>query len=95
MNLFEAVKEAVPVPEAARVCGLVPNGSGMVRCPFHEDHTPSMKLYEDHYYCFGCHTHGDVVDLYARLGKLRPIEAAQVLAKLFRVEDPRLVFLRD
>ena len=31
MTLFEAVKEAVPVPEAPRLCGLNPNGSGIER----------------------------------------------------------------
>ena len=87
-TIFQAVKEAVPLPEAARCCGLEANPGGMTRCPFHEGHTPSLRLPPDHYYCFGCHAHGDVIDLYARLGRLRPIEAARVLAELFHVEDP-------
>ena len=91
-NLFQAVKAAVPLPEAARRFGLEPNRGGFVRCPFHEDHTPSLRLYEDHYYCFGCHAHGDVVDLYARMGRLRPIEAARILAEVYRVEDPAPAF---
>jgi len=30
-------------------------------CPFHDDkNTPSFAVYPDHYFCFGCRTHGDV-----------------------------------
>jgi len=28
-------------------------------CPFHDEHTPSLTVYEDHYHCFGCGAHGD------------------------------------
>jgi len=30
-------------------------------CPFHDDGTPSMRIYRDHYHCFGCGAHGDHV----------------------------------
>ncbi len=86
-QLFETLRAAVPVPEAALRYGLQPTGGGMVRCPFHDDRTPSMKLYDDHYYCFGCHAHGDVTDLTAGLLSLRPWEAARRLAADFGVED--------
>jgi hypothetical protein len=33
----------------------------MIRCPFHPDDNPSMRIYDDHAYCFGCHWHGDQV----------------------------------
>lgn len=38
-----------------------------MRCPFHADRTPSLKLYGDHFHCFGCGAHGDVIDLTAGL----------------------------
>lgn len=31
-------------------------------CPFHDEKTPSFKVYDDHYHCFGCSAHGDAVD---------------------------------
>ena len=40
---------------------------GFIRCPFHADRTPSLKLYGDHFHCFGCGAHGDVIDLTAAL----------------------------
>ena len=87
-NIFEAVREAVPVPLAAERYGLKANRAGMVRCPFHDDHNPSLKLNEDYFYCFGCGAGGDVVSLTAKLFNLRPYEAASKLAVDFGVDVP-------
>lgn len=37
-----------------------------LRCPFHEEKTPSMQLYsqENWYHCFGCGKHGDIFNFY-------------------------------
>jgi hypothetical protein len=32
---------------------------GKIRCPFHDDNTPSCHIYHDHYHCFACGAHGD------------------------------------
>jgi DNA polymerase len=29
-----------------------------VSCPFHEDQTPSLQIYRDHWHCYGCEQHG-------------------------------------
>lgn len=44
MNLFKIVKESVTVKQTAALYGLPVTTTWMTRCPFHEDHTPSMKL---------------------------------------------------
>ena len=62
---FKTVKESVTVKQAAALYGLPVTSTWMVRCPFHEDHTPSMKLNDTYYYCFGCGATGDVIDLTA------------------------------
>lgn len=82
-NLFQAVKDEIPLPEAARRFGVEANAAGMALCPFHEDHSPSLRLYRDHYYCFGCHAHGDAVDLVAFLTGYRPGVCARLLADEF------------
>ena len=78
----------MPVLLAAERYGLTANHAGMARCPFHDDHTPSLKLNEDYFYCFGCGAGGDVVSLTARLFDLRPYEAASKLAADFGVDVP-------
>jgi len=30
-------------------------------CPFHTEATPSFMVEDDHFHCFGCGAHGDVI----------------------------------
>ena len=83
MNLFQTVKASVTVRQAAALYGLPVTPNGMVCCPFHEDHTPSMKLNDAYYYCFVCRATGDVIDLTARLFDLSSLQAARKLAQDF------------
>ena len=89
MGLFTQIKMAVSVKEAAEYYGLEVNRGNMVCCPFHNDRTPSMKLNEDYFYCFGCGAHGDVIDLVARLFNLSNYEAAQKLAYDFGIDPDK------
>jgi DNA polymerase I-like protein with 3'-5' exonuclease and polymerase domains len=36
--------------------------NGKIACPFHEDDTPSLHVYRDHFHCFGCGKHGGHLD---------------------------------
>ena len=83
MNLFKIVKTTVTVKQAAALYGLPITTTRMTRCPFHEDHTPSMKLNDTYYYCFGCGATGDVIDLTARLFDLSCLQAVRKLAQDF------------
>ena len=83
MNLFKIVKTTVTVKQAAALYGLPITTTGMTRCPFHEDHTPSMKLNDAYYYCFGCGATGDVIDLSARIFDLSSLQAARKLVRDF------------
>ena len=85
MTLFETVKAAVTPRMAAERYGLPIQQGSMVCCPFHDDRTPSMKLNEDYFYCFGCGVSGDVIDLAARLFGLSSYAAAQKLAADFGI----------
>ena len=89
MNLFETVKAAVTPRMAAERYGLPIQQGGMVCCPFHADRTPSMKLNEDYFYCFGCGATGDVIDLAARLFDLSKYEAVQNLAADFGISGEK------
>ena len=80
MNLFETVKSAVTVKQAAEHYGCKVNRGDMICCPFHDDRHPSMKLNERYFYCFGCGATGDVIDLVAKLLGLSSYEAAKKLA---------------
>ena len=89
MTIFEAVKTTVAPRMAAEHFGLSVNRNGMVCCPFHVDRHPSMKLYEDHYHCFGCQANGDVIAFSSKLFGITPLEAAQKIAADFGIREDR------
>ena len=89
MDLFTQIKMAVSVKEAAEYYGLEVNRGNMVCCPFHNDRTPSIKLNEDYFYCFGCGATGDVIDLTAQLFRLSPADAARKLAADFGIAEQK------
>ena len=89
MNLFDTVKAAVHPRMAAERYGLPIQQGSMTRCPFHADRTPSMKLNEDYFYCFGCGASGDVVDFAAKLFGLSGYDAAKKLAADFGITEQK------
>ena len=89
LNLFELVKVSVTVTQAAETYGCQVGRGGMMRCPFHEDRHPSMKLNANYFYCFGCGATGDVIDFVARLFGLSSYEAAKKLAYDFGLDPDK------
>ena len=88
MTIYETIKAAVTVRQAAEHYGLKVNRNGMACCPFHNDRHPSLKLNEDYFFCFGCGAKGDVIDFVAKLFDVSNYEAAQKLAADFGL-DPK------
>ena len=76
---------AVSTVEAAEHYGVEINRHGKVLCPFHNDRNPSLFVDDDHYHCYACGEHGDVIDLTAKLFGLKLYEAAQKLAYDFGI----------
>jgi len=85
MNLFEIVKYGVSCREAAERYGVEVKHCGMALCPFHNDRNPSLYVADDHYHCFACGEHGDVIDFVSKLFRLSLYETAQKLAADFHL----------
>ena len=56
----EDIKKNISMFDIARKYGIKVNKSGFCRCIFHNEKTPSMKLYKDSFYCFSCQKSGDI-----------------------------------
>jgi DNA primase len=56
---------------------LKPDKNGMLKCPFHADKTPSLKIYTDTntYNCFGCGANGDAIQFIESFEKLNKHQA--------------------
>ena len=89
MTIYENIKAAISVKQAAEHYGLKVNRSGMTCCPFHNDRHPSLKLNEDYFFCFGCGAKGDVIDLVAKLFNLSNYDAAKKLAYDFWIDPDK------
>lgn len=79
VNVFDEVKQCVSMTAAAELWGIRVNRSGFACCPFHDEATPSMRIYDDHFYCFGCGKGGDVIKFTELYFGLSPLEAVSKL----------------
>ena len=89
MNVFATVKTSINTREAAARYGVEVNRHGKALCPFHNDRNPSLFVDDDHYHCYACGVHGDVIDLTAKLFGLKLYDAAQKLAYDFGITQDK------
>ena len=78
-TIYEMLRDKLSVFDAVKFYGVEVNRADFAVCPFHSDNEPSLKIYDDHYHCFGCGAHGDITDFVARLFGLSQYEAAKKL----------------
>jgi len=78
------IKEQLPMRDVLQHYGLYPDKQNRLRCPFHDDSTPSLQVYykTQTAYCFSsnCATHGksmDVIDFIMHLEKCSKHEAIE------------------
>ena len=54
-----------------------------VCCPFHNDHSPSMGIKNNRYYCFACGEGGDVIDFVKNWHRVDIKEAIEIISSLY------------
>ncbi len=79
-NVFDEIRNRVSMQDVAKFYGLQMSHSNMACCPFHDDSKPSLKIYDDHFYCFGCGATGDCTGFAAKLFGIPQIEAAKKIS---------------
>lgn len=75
----EEIKQSVSMREVAERYGIKVNKSGFCKCIFHDEKSPSLKLYKDSFYCFSCQKSGDVFTFVQKLENVSFKEAFMVL----------------
>ena len=91
----EQIKARLPLEDIiGEVVALKPAGRNRLKglCPFHSESTPSFHVVVDKgfYHCFGCQSHGSVVDFVMRTQNLDFRSALEQLAQRAGVELPKL-----
>src|ERR1700753_1792388 len=64
-------------------------------CPFHKEKSGSFYLYSTqpgHFYCFGCHEHGDVFTFVMKMENLSFLEAVRTVAQKCGIPLPKRDF---
>jgi DNA primase catalytic core len=58
------IKQQLSILAVLKHYNLPADRNNMLKCPFHEDDTASMKIYPETntYNCFGCHRNGDAIE---------------------------------
>lgn len=58
------IKQRLSMAAVLAHYGLKPDRNGMLKCPFHEDDQPSLKVYPltNTFNCFGCGKNGDAIE---------------------------------
>lgn len=79
------IKSHLNILTVLRHYNLSVNKHDMLKCPFHEDKDPSLKIYSktNTFHCFGCGATGDQIEFIEKYGKLtkhEAIEKAKTLA---------------
>ena len=86
----ERIKETLSMADVAARYGFEPNRAGFAVCPFHEEHTPSMKVYDEPgrgFHCFGCNKGGSVIDFVMRLFNLNFNDAVHKMSADFGIAE--------
>ena len=60
------INELLRMDEVARLYGFEIKRRKYISCPFHSEETPSLRLYDHNWYCFGCGAGGDVIKFVQR-----------------------------
>lgn len=87
MKPWEIINDSLKIIDVVRHYGYEPARYGsFIVCPFHLEKTPSMKIYDNSYHCFGCKASGKVVDFVMNLYNLKCIDACKKIAEDFHLQ---------
>ena len=81
---YEKVRESVSAEDAGFRYGMRIIRH-KARCPFHNDHSPSLNFYGMRFRCYACDASGSSIDLTAQLLGITPSEAVRQLAEEFGI----------
>lgn len=98
-DILGRIKENVKMSELLTKYGFKIEKGGAICCPFHNEKTPSFKIYKNgtRYHCFGCGESGDVITF---VMKYCGIDFKQALARInydfnLNLQDGKNLTLRE
>ncbi len=88
MNYSNEIKSSLTMLDVVNHYGFTPNRAGFICCPFHAEKTASCKCYPTSFHCFGCGSHGSVIDFVMKLFNMQYNDAVSKLNDDFMLGLP-------
>lgn len=84
-EIIRDIKERVSAIDVCNKYGVAVNRAGFACCLFHQEKTPSMRVYPGSggFHCFGCHEGGSIIDLVMQLFSVSLDEACVMIDRDF------------
>lgn len=77
VDVFQEVKDRADLRQIVSYYGCGSPKHNFICCPFHSEKTPSMRIYEKGYNCYGCGEKGGIIDFVMKLCNISAIEAVK------------------
>lgn len=89
-NYAEQIKRSVTMRQVCELYGLEVNRAGFCKCPFHNERTASMKVYDGNrgYCCFSCGESGDTINFVMKFFGIKFNEALAKINENFNLGLP-------
>lgn len=87
VDMPKYIIDTVPMRSVAEHYGFELSRSGQIKCPFHDDKNPSMKIYEGNrgWYCFTCGHGGSVINFVSELFNIEKRDAMRKINEDFHL----------
>lgn len=92
-QLRDNLEQTLSIVDVARKLGIEVSDHNYALCPFHNDHKPSLRLFDDesgkwgkHYHCFACNAHGGMIDLVKEIQKIDYTQAMKWLSEIYGIQ---------
>ena len=95
MEIFTKVKENVSMVQLIRHFNFKINKQNFIICPFHNEDSASLKIYESSFYCFGCQKGGTVIDFVKYYLDISILDSTKYLAKIFNINTKEKLSIRE
>lgn len=89
ISALKARASLLAVMQADGISFVRKRGVDVALCPFHAESTPSFKVEDERYICFGCQEKGDVLDWLEKRHNLTKPQAIQRLKEIVGADAPR------
>jgi DNA primase len=82
-NIFQEIKSIVSINDILNIYNVQIERNGFIFCPFHQEKTPSAKIKNNYFHCFGCDLTLGIFDFVSKIDNISTYQALIKIDSLF------------